>query len=126
MEKILIYHVKEKDALKKLVSPMKIRLEEIEAADFNQTLQQLAAGQKNVLSVPFTGTCPSESLMIFCGVSEKHLDKLLFSMRQLQIPIDLKAVMTQTNQKWTIRMLFLELLKEKNKFEQKSFAFLDN
>ena len=31
MEKILIYQVKEKEAVKQLLAPMKIRLEEIEA-----------------------------------------------------------------------------------------------
>ena len=36
MEKILIYQVKEKEAVKQLLAPMKIRLEEIKAADLPQ------------------------------------------------------------------------------------------
>ena len=36
MEKILIYQVKEKEAVKQLLAPMKIRLEEIEATDYGR------------------------------------------------------------------------------------------
>ena len=116
MEKILIYQVKEKEAVKQLLAPMKIRLEEIEAADLRQSIGDLAEGKRNVLTAPFTGNAPQESLMVFCGVNEKHFDKILFALRQKQIPIDYKAVLTPTNQKWSVLMLFLELAKEKNSF----------
>ena len=42
MEKILIYQVKEKEAVKQLLAPMKIRLEEIEATDLRQSIGDLA------------------------------------------------------------------------------------
>lgn len=116
MEKILIYQVKEKEAVKQLLAPMKIRLEEIEAVDLRQSIGDLAEGKKNVLAAPFTGNAPEESLMVFCGVNEKHFDKILFALRQKQITIDYKAVLTPTNQKWSVLMLFLELTKEKNSF----------
>ena len=37
MEKILIYQVKEKEVIKQLLVPMKIRLEEIKATDLRQS-----------------------------------------------------------------------------------------
>ena len=87
MEKILIYQVKEKEAVKQLLAPMKIRLEEIEATDLRQSIGDLAEEKKNVLTAPFTGSAPQESLMVFCGVNEKHFDKILFELRRKQIPV---------------------------------------
>lgn len=52
MEKILIYQVKEKEAVKQLLAPMKIRLEEIEATDLRQSIGDLAEEKKNVLTAP--------------------------------------------------------------------------
>ena len=118
MEKILIYQVKEKEAVKQLLAPMKIRLEEIKAADLRQSIGDLAEGKKNVLTAPFTGSVPQESLMVFCGVNEKHFDKILFELRRKQIPVDYKAVLTPSNRKWSVLMLMLELTKEKNSFRQ--------
>lgn len=117
MEKILGYQIKEKEQLKKILTPMKICFQEIAAEDLRQSVGDLAEGKKLPLAAPFDGTAPTESLLVFCGVSEKHLDKLLFSMRKMQIQVDLKAVLTPTNQKWTVLMLLLELGKEKSKFE---------
>ena len=112
MEKILIYQVKETEAVKQLLAPMKIRLEEIKTTDLRQSIGDLAEGKKNVL------TAPQESLMVFCGVNEKHFDKILFELRRKQIPVDYKAVLTPSNRKWSVLMLMLELTKEKNSFRQ--------
>ena len=49
MEKILIYQVKEKEAVKQLLAPMKIRLEEIKTTDLRQSIGNLAEGKKNVM-----------------------------------------------------------------------------
>ena len=80
--------------------------------------RQSAEGKKNVLIAPFTGSAPQESLMVFCGVNEKHFDKILFELRRKQIPVDYKAVLTPSNRKWSVLMLMLELTKEKNSFRQ--------
>ena len=107
MEKILIYQVKEKEAVKQLLAPMKIRLEEIKTTDLRQSIGDLAEEKKNVLTAPFTGSAPQESLMVFCGVNEKHFDKILFELRRKQIPVDYKAVLTPSNRKWSVLMLNL-------------------
>ena len=49
MEKILIYQVKETEAVKQLLAPMKIRLEEIKTTDLRQSIGDLAEGKKNVM-----------------------------------------------------------------------------
>ena len=93
MEKILIYQVKEKEAVKQLLAPMKIRLEEIKTTDLRQSIGDLAEGKKNVLTAPFTGSAPQESLMVFCGVNEKHFDKMLFELRRKQSPYTIEPEM---------------------------------
>lgn len=46
MEKILIYQVKETEAVKQLLAPMKIRLEEIKTTDLRQSIGDLAEGKR--------------------------------------------------------------------------------
>ena len=112
MEKILIYQVKETEAVKQLLAPMKIRLEEIKTTDLRQSIGDLAEGKKNVLTAPFTGSAPQESLMVFCGVNEKHFDKILFELRRKQIPVDYKAVLTHRTGNGVCLCLCWKLTKE--------------
>ena len=86
-----------KRQVKQLLAPMKIRLEEIKTTDLRQSIGDLAEGKKNVLIAPFTGSAPQESLMVFCGVNEKHFDKILFELRRKQIPVDYKACLLYTS-----------------------------
>ena len=113
MEKVLGYHISEKDQLTRILAARKIRFEEIREEDLRQRVGDLADGKRTPLAMPFTGEAPKESMLIFCGVSEKHLDKILFTLRSMQIRTDLKAVLTPTNAEWTVLMLFLELSREK-------------
>ena len=118
MEKILIYQVKEKEAVKQLLAPMKIRLEEIKTTDLRQSIGDLAEGKKNVLTTPIRNRHRNGCFFVLYGVNEKHFDKILFELRRKQIPVDYKAVLTPSNRKWSVLMLMLELTKEKNSFRQ--------
>ena len=118
MEKILIYQVKETEAVKQLLASMKIRLEEIKTTDLRKSIGDLAEGKKNVLTAPYTVRAPQESHMEFCGVFFLFFNKILFELRRKQIPVDYKAVLTPSNRKWSVLKLMLELTKEKNSFRQ--------
>lgn len=113
MEKILIYNVKDIAKVKRAADAMRIRVEEIAPCDLRQSVGSLAEGKKAALVAPFEGSAPAESLLVFCNVSEKHMDKLLFTLRQMQLAVDYKAVLTPTNQKWTVLMLLVGLGREK-------------
>lgn len=115
MEKILLFQVETKAAeeIKKLASPLGIKVLSVSAELYGESLGKIAenraraqAGSKNSIILP-------QSLMLFCGVTEKHLDKMLALLKREQIAVDYKAVLTPTNQNWTIQKLYLEMIKER-------------
>ena len=113
MEKILLFNVDDttKAKLKKYFSQMHIRLIEVETSSYNETLDTLV-NKKTAKAEPFSGTAPAESLMLFCDVADKKMDKLLFNIKKDNLSISYKAVLTPVNSRWTVLRLFLELEKE--------------
>ena len=51
-------------------------------------------------------------MMIFTGLSEMTLDRVLAGLRAQQIRIPYKAILTPTNQHWTPEECFIEIKKE--------------
>lgn len=76
-------------------------------------------------SVAAEGTVPAQvdagasgaptppSLLVLCGLRDKRLDKALFELRRADIPIDYKAILTPSNQEWTVPELMKELQRER-------------
>ena len=70
-------------------------------------------------SVATEGTVPAPaaqtppSCLVLCGLRDKRLDKVLFELRRADIPIDYKAVLTPSNQEWTVPELMKELQRER-------------
>ena len=54
-----------------------------------------------------------KSIVIFCDVTQKHLDKLLFGIRNNNLNVDYKAVMTKTNRSWTLNKILYHMEIEK-------------
>lgn len=114
MEKVILFNVPCKEEIKKLFTPMHLQVTSADARQYNDTLKNIADGKTDITSSnPFTGKIPDESLMLFCGISDKKLDKILFKLRNNKdIQVTYKAVLTPSNSGWTARKLFLELAKE--------------
>jgi len=113
MEKAILFNVTCKDEIKKLLSPMHILTIEASTSQYNDTLKNIASGKTGIPPAePFTGTIPGESLVLFCDVKEKKLDKALFKLRSNNISTTYKAVLTPSNSNWTVLRLFLELERE--------------
>lgn len=74
------------------------------AADGTVPAQDTACG-------PAVQTPPS--LLVLCGLRDKRLDKVLFELRRADIPIDYKAILTPSNQEWTVPELMKELQRER-------------
>lgn len=74
------------------------------AADGTVPAQDTACG-------PAVQTPPS--LLVLCGLRDKRLDKVLFELRRADIPIDYKAILTPSNQEWTVSELMKELQRER-------------
>lgn len=53
--------------------------------------------------------------VIFSGLTGKQIDSVLAELRKEEIKIPLKAALTPSNQKWSIKKLVAELEKEREK-----------
>ena len=118
MEKILLFNVSDSDKIKRMVSPMHIQVTEIPAANCDDTLEALTRLKPNNVKIASAADYPfAGSLMLFCNVADKKMDKILFKLRQENISIMFKAVLTKINSGWTPRKLYLELTKEHIAFD---------
>ena len=118
MEKILLFNLtKEKEKLVRALSDnMRIKVITVSADKYTSMLEDIAE-QKTIFGMaPYAGAIPPESLLLFCNVTEKHLNRLLFSLKQKGTAISYKAVLTETNKKWNPIQLFAEMAREKAKY----------
>ena len=108
---------------------MKLRIVYADASLYDETLDAIAYGKVQSTATVATGANEiartdnlnlspdsGDSILIFCDLSEKHLNRMLFELKSRKVQIDLKAVLTPTNQKWTLRQLHAELEREKANF----------
>lgn len=140
MEKLLLIHSTKEIQLqvKNVASRLKLALDIIPEEYCGCRLKELAAG-KYAQNPPDTvasdstvaeGTIPSgsaategtvpapaaqtpPSCLVLCGLRDKRLDKVLFELRRADIPIDFRAVLTPSNQEWTVPELMKELQRER-------------
>ena len=116
MERLLLFNSPDTDKIKKIAAPMKIKVLTADPARYNETLRELASTDKKEKPSTdnvFTGKVPAESLLLFCEVADKKIDKILFQLRKNNINIDFKAVLTPTNSSWNVLKLYLEMEREK-------------
>ncbi|MFQ7395893.1 MAG: DUF3783 domain-containing protein [Lachnospira eligens] len=121
-EKILLYNVKEPQDIIKAASNMRIASGFINESDTDRTLAEIATDVRGI-SLSDAGYQPQEnkeSLVIFCDVTDKHMDKLLFEMRQKSFDVSFKAVLTDTNRKWNIKQMLVEMRREKFEYMRRN------
>lgn len=140
MEKLLLIHSTKEIQLqvKNVASRLKLaldiipeeycgcRLKELAAGKYAQNPSDTVASDSTVAedTIPSgnaatEGTVPAPaaqtppSCLVLCGLRDKRLDKVLFELRRADIPIDYKAVLTPSNQEWTVPELMKELQRER-------------
>ncbi len=135
MEKILLFGTKPADTLyvKKLADNMRIAVQEVPVSLYDYTIEQLLAvkgSAQNKVQNFAGGTIQVQHtkqqaelkaepcMLLFCDVTEKHLDKFLFELRNKQSAIDYKAVLTPTNRTWNVRRLFAHMAMERMSHER--------
>lgn len=129
MEKLICYQIENTREIERLASNMKLRIVYADASLYDETLDAIASGKVQSTATVATGANEiartdnlnlspdsGDSILIFCDLSEKHLNRMLFELKSRKVQIDLKAVLTPTNQKWTLRQLHAELEGEKANF----------
>ena len=119
MERVLLVQVEESAArkIKKLAEAKKISVVYGTKEQGSQIIQDILDGKEN----PYASenALPRNGLVVFCGLSEKHLDSMLFDMRRKNISVDYKAVLTPTNVTWTLQHLYLEMEMEERKLRNR-------
>ena len=140
MEKLLLIHSTKEIQLqvKNVASRLKLaldiipeeycgcRLKELAAGKYAQNPSDTVASDSTVAedTIPSgnaatEGTVPAPAAqtppgcLVLCGLRDKRLDKVLFELRRADIPIDYKAVLTPSNQEWTVPELMKELQRER-------------
>ena len=121
-EKILLYNVKEPQDIIKVASNMRIASGFINESDSYKTLAELAAEVKGIPSdvAGYHSQEDKESLVIFCDVTDKHMDRLLFEMRQENTGVTFKAVLTDANKKWNISQMLVEMRRERFEYMRRN------
>lgn len=62
-----------------------------------------------------------EQMLVLHQFTERRLDQLLLELRKAGVPkIELKAIVTEQNSKWTLYQLYEELKKEREAFGEKA------
>lgn len=110
--KILMFGLdgKQTDLIKKISSPLKIKAVSVGREMYDNLLGTLAEGS----GVPGDGSSIKyDTMIVFCEVSDKHLDRILARLKSEDAGIVYKAVMTPANSKWSIKKLYFELEREK-------------
>lgn len=124
-ETIMIFNFQDTQLLSKLkrtLLPLHVYFKQIQKHEYMQPLGYLA-GIKDIQSVPdiYEGDELEDKMLIFAGISDSKLDKIIVSLRKNGLMIPYKAVLTPTNQHWTAIECFAEIRKEHKAIEaQKS------
>lgn len=110
--KILMFGLDDKqtDLVKKISSALKIKAVPVDREMYDNTLGMLAEGRGIAGS---SSNSDYDTLIVFCEVSNKHLDRILARLKSEDAGIVYKAVMTPANSKWSIKKLYFELEREK-------------
>ncbi len=116
-ETILSYNIGEKSAkLEEAASSLNIKHVPIPTDKAGETVGFLA-GYSGFTSNG-TETSAEGECVIFSGITSKRLDQLLKAMRDRELDIPLKAVVTQHNQNKSVEWLLRELAKERKSIEE--------
>lgn len=88
------------------------KIRHVSAEEYLVTLGALAGGESGREEEIYEGEGFSEEMLVIHTEQEELLDQALFLMRKEKVQVDLKAVLTQSNQEWNSLALYEEIKKE--------------
>ena len=121
MEKIVLYNVEHAENIIKSAANMRIRSVMLDDGKLSSTLKDVLNDVKEYKSgdaIPEYSDSKA-GIIIFCDVTDKHMDKLLFDMRKDIAKADYKAVQTKTNSLWTITRILAQMERESMEYNRK-------
>ncbi len=80
------------------------------------TLEEILGNRQSGALLPPFPHGP-ESMVVFCGVKDMLLDRILADMRTWPVQPEMKAVLTDTNRRWNCSVLHGQLAMEKRSME---------
>ena len=115
MERILAFQIEgeEMQKLKSIGNRMKVKIIVVEQKAYRQTLEDLLEQKQNFLVQEYTENRITQSMIVMDGFTEKRLDMLLKLLRDREVKLDYKAVVTPFNKKWNVLQLYLEMERER-------------
>lgn len=126
-EAVLLYNFNDKEKnrkLKAVLIQMGVRIKTADPSMLNEKVGFLLGikGYEKNESPEETGDCPEE-LLLMKGFTDMRLNLLLANMRKAKIPkILYKAVLTPTNQGWTLKQLYEEIKSEHHEMSETKAA----
>lgn len=108
------------DLLKNVVFSLNAEMIFINESSANETIGFLAGFKGFDKSDEICCNPPAEQCLIMSGFDSKGIDKLILKLRENNISIPLKCVVTQHNQSWRLCSLINELKKEHDKMTEPS------
>lgn len=119
MEKLLLIAIPQAEQVEQLAIKQHLRAVHVQPSAYDQSIGQLAG---YAVPADAAGTAadelPPTGLLVFCGLRNSHMDRFLQGLRHAGIEIPHKAVLTTTNQHWTVFQLAWELERERRSLNQ--------
>lgn len=116
--------------MKSVLVRMGIRIKNVSKEQTGETIGNLLGIEKGADSLKEKpGERPNEKLdgsieeqmLVLHQFTERRLDQLLLELRKAGVPkIELKAIVTEQNSRWTLYRLYEELKKEREAFAEKA------
>lgn len=114
MERLILHNVKSVEKIIKAAANMRIKCIITGKDDYEMTLDNILLTKKNYKGGDECNYNDNErSLVIFCDVTDKHMDKLLFELRNSDSNVDYKASLTPVNRKWKLSVMLNQMEREK-------------
>lgn len=119
MERIVLYNVKHSENIIKSASNMRIKSIVLSEDMTSKTLKDVLDSAKDYKSGDDIFYNEAKAgIVIFCNVTDKHMDKLLFELRNGSSKADYKAVQTKTNSHWTITRILAQMERESMEYRR--------
>lgn len=108
----------ESKKIKTICTKLDIRLRKVQPEEYGQPVGAFVGAEK-FLEKMEAGSIPGQ-MLLFAHVTDRQLEVFLNALRTVRVGVDsLKAVLTQTNAKWTGTELYAELKKEREELGDK-------
>lgn len=111
---LLCYHLGEehRGPVRMLAMRLKIRVREVDAAEYGQTLAALC-GLEPLSPTPEAVIPFDDEMLVLAHFTTEMINQFLYGFKQAKIPpVKLKAVLTETNMHWNAVTLYEQLKAE--------------